>query len=112
MSSSFEDMAAYVPFAWNFLGEGEPQRIQGAAVGTPEFFKVLGVKPLVGRVFTEADTRLNGPCTVILGYSFWENAFGRRADILGKTIRLDNDLCTVIGVMPPGFMFPTRDGTL
>src|SRR5262249_16814943 len=61
---------------------------------------------------TEADTRLNGPCTVILSYSFWENAFGRRADILGKTIRLDDDLCAVIGVMPPGFMFPTRDGTL
>jgi len=47
MNASFEAMSAYALFAWNFTGEGNPQRLAGAAV-TPEFFKILSVKPLVG----------------------------------------------------------------
>jgi predicted permease len=109
LSTSFEGMSAYAPFSWNFSGEGEPRRIEGAAV-TPEFFPILGATPLIGRTFSEGDARLRAPRTVLLSYSFWQSVFGGRPDILGKTIRLDNDSYEAIGVMPPDFVFPARTG--
>src|SRR5262249_14067606 len=106
-SASFEAMTAYAIYAWNFLGEGEPQRLDGCAV-TPEFFRILRVQPLAGRVFNEDDVRESAPKTAILSYSLWQSVFGGRQDVLGKAIRLDNDARTVIGVMPPDFFFPIR----
>ncbi len=109
LSTSFEGLAAYSQFSWNFLGEGDPRRLEGAAV-TPEFFRILGVPPLIGRTFTTDDAQPRAPRTVVLSYAFWQSVFGGRRDILGKTIRLDNDSYPVIGVMPPDFIFPTRTG--
>jgi putative ABC transport system permease protein len=110
-STSFEDMSAHANFAWNFLGQGGPQRLEGSAV-TPEFFRILGIKPIAGRVITQEDARQNAPKTVVLSYSFWQNVFGGRQDALGQTIRLDDDPRIVIGVMPPDFAFPLRAGQL
>jgi predicted permease len=106
-NTSFEAMAAYSSYAWNFLGKGEPQRLEGTAV-TADFFPILSVRPLLGRVFNAEDGREGAARTVILSYSFWQNTFNGQPDVLGKTIRLDNDPRTVIGVMPPDFVFPVR----
>src|SRR6185369_13759097 len=77
LSTSFEGMSAYVPFSWNFVGEGDPRRLEGAAV-TPEFFRILGVPPLIGRTFNADDSKPGTPRTVVLSYSFWQNVFGGR----------------------------------
>jgi putative ABC transport system permease protein len=106
MSASFEAMSAYTSYSWNFLAEGEPQRLDGTVV-TPDFFRILAVKPLLGRIFDDADAREGAPGTVILSYSLWRAVFGGRPDILTKSVRLDNDSYAVIGVMPPDFIFPT-----
>jgi putative ABC transport system permease protein len=111
LSTSFEGMSAYAPFSWNFLGEGDPRRLEGSAV-TPEFFQILGVQPLLGRTFTADDAKPRASLTVVLSYSFWQSVYGGRTDILGKTIRLDNNSYPVIGVMPPNFVFPDRTGQL
>lgn len=106
-STSFESMAAYSSFTWNFLGQGEPQRLEGSVV-TPEFFTILRVHPIAGRLFNDEDAREGAPKTVIVSHSLWRKVFGGSPDVLGKTIRLDGDSRTVIGVMPPDFLFPVR----
>jgi len=106
-STSFEAMAAYSSDTATFLGKSEPQRLEGTRV-TPEFFQVLKVQATLGRVFTSQDVHQAAPATVILSYAFWQSGFGGVADILGRSIRLDNESATVIGVMPPDFFFPTR----
>jgi predicted permease len=108
-STSFEGMAAYSSYAWNFLGQGAPQRLEGSAV-TPEFFRLLQVQPLAGRLFNDNDAMEGSRKTVILSYSFWQTVFGRQESVLGQTIRLDDDLRTVIAIMPPDFLFPMRTG--
>ena len=111
MSTSFEAMSAYAPAAWNFIGEGDPQRLEGTAV-TPGFFKTLNVQPLLGRTFNEQDGIEGAAGTVVLSYEMWQSVFGRRPGVLGETIRLDNSSYAVIGVMPPDFFFPARGGQL
>src|SRR5262245_30277449 len=111
LSTSFQTISAYTPAAWNFIGEGDPQRLEGTLV-TPAFFKTLGVQPLLGRTFTEQDGIEGATGTVVLSYDMWQSVFGGRSDVLGKTIRLDNSSCAVIGVMPPDFFFPARGGQL
>src|SRR5215831_9315484 len=106
-NTSFEAMAAYSSYGWNFPGQGEPQRLEGTAV-TPDFFRILSIQPLLGRVFSADDGREAASRTVILSYSFWQNTFSGQTDVLGRTIRLDSDSYTVIGVMPPDFVFPVR----
>jgi hypothetical protein len=101
-------MAAYTSAAWNFIGgKGDPQRIEGTLV-TPEFFRILDIRPVAGRIFSDEDARDGSPRTVILSYSFWQSVFGGRGDILGQTVRLDNETYSVIGVTPADFLFPTR----
>jgi predicted permease len=107
LSPSFEEMAAYSGFAANFLSNGEPRRLDGTAV-TPEFFSILKQKPLFGRTFTTEDARGNAPRTVLMSYALWQSAFGGAADIVGRSVRLDNDSFTVIGIMPADFFFPVR----
>jgi len=111
LSTSFEVVSAYMPAAWNFIGEGDPQRLEGTAV-TPGFFKTLNVQPLLGRTFTEQDGIEGAAGTVVLSYEMWQSVFGGRPGVLGETIRLDNSSYAVIGVMPPDFFFPARGGQL
>src|SRR5215813_6896577 len=111
LSTSFEAVSAYMQAAWNFLGEGDPQRLEGTAV-TPAFFKTLDVQPLLGRTFTEQDGIEGAAGTVVLSYEMWQSVFGGRSDVLSKTIHLDNSSYAVIGVMPPDFFFPARGGQL
>src|SRR5262245_35724403 len=111
LSTSFEAMSAYATAAWNFVGEGDPQRIEGTVV-TPAFFNTLDVQPLLGRTFTEEDGIDGATGTVVLSYEMWQSVFGGRPGVLGETIRLDNSSYAVIGVMPPDFFFPARGGQL
>ena len=70
------------------------------------FFRVLGVTPVLGRDFVTSDDRPSSQATAILSNAFWKRRFGSAPDIIGKTILLDAKPYTVIGVMPPSFAFP------
>jgi predicted permease len=107
-SKSFSGLAAFNGVSMNLVGQGEPRRIEGAAV-TANLFSVLQTAPLVGRCFIENDDRPGAPATVLLSYALWQTAFGGDPDIVGKSVSLDDQSRTVIGVMPPDFLFPTRD---
>ncbi len=106
-NSVFQEIAAFTGFPANLLGQGAPEREQGAAV-TGDLFGLLGVQPLLGRSISPADDRDGAPRTAVLSYGLWRRAFGGDAGVLGRKLDLDGTPHVVIGVMPPGFHFPDQ----
>ncbi len=98
---SFTALAALVP-APVTIGGVAPERVMGAEV-SPEYFRLLGVRPAIGRDFTTGEGVEGGPGAVILGDGFWRRRFGADSSIVGRVIRLDERPFTVVGVMPSGF---------
>ncbi|MEA2560439.1 MAG: hypothetical protein QOH06_1943 [Acidobacteriota bacterium] len=102
-TSSFSGMGAYCFHAANLVGAGDPRRLE-TIQATPEVLPLLGVSPLIGRVFTARDTGQ----VALLSYAFWQSHFGGERSVIGRSVRLDGVTHTVIGVMPPLFQFPNR----
>jgi predicted permease len=102
---AFEGMALYDPVSFNVADERGADRIEGARV-THDFPAVLGITPLLGRMFTAEEDRPKGPPVVVIGEALWRQRFGGSADVLGRTLKLDGVVCTVIGVMPREAEFP------
>jgi putative ABC transport system permease protein len=98
-SHSFVEMTAARRFNFNLTGRESPSLLAGNMVSA-NFFRVLGVPMLLGRDFQEDDDRLGANRVVILGYAMWGST-GKDPDILGKTLILNDELYTVIGVAPP-----------
>jgi predicted permease len=103
---SFEGLAQYF-FAGSFIvaTHDTPQRLDGSHV-TANFFSLLGVKPALGRDFTESDDQPGVERVTIISDALWRSEFGGDPNILGRRLRLNGQPATVIGVMPPGFQFP------
>jgi predicted permease len=110
-SRSFAAIGAFHSISVNLVGEGEPERLTGSAL-TGEVLPMLGVNPLLGRTFTDADDRSGVDGTVILSYGLWQRNFGGNAAVLGQRLMLNGDPRVVIGVMPHDFHFPSADATL
>ncbi|MBX7187887.1 MAG: ABC transporter permease [Vicinamibacteria bacterium] len=107
MNTVFTDLGASASTSMNLIGDGEPLRVNGSWV-TSNLFDILRVAPQVGRLFTPEEDMEGAPGTVILSYGLWVEAFGGAASAVGRTIRLDEQSYTVIGVMPRNFSFPNR----
>jgi putative ABC transport system permease protein len=86
----------------------EPQRVRGN-YGTPNTFQVMGVPPLVGRVFGPDDVQAGSAPVAVLGYRFWQRQFGGDRNVVGRELRLDGTTRTVVGVMPKCFMWRGAD---
>src|SRR5262249_33263994 len=111
MNASLEGMAAFTGQSVNLVGEGEPQRLDGTAT-TWDLFAVLGTPPALGRVFTPDDDREGAPGTLVISHGLWQSRFGGDPGVLGRKVILDGEPSQIIGVMPPGFLFPTRETQL
>src|SRR5215510_2478821 len=107
-SRSFESLGAFRIRSFDLTGSGEPERIDGQWV-TAGLFPALGVRPLYGRLFLEEEDRHGAPRVILLSYRLWQRRFGSEAGIVGKSITLNGEPTTVVGVMPPGFRFPGSD---
>ncbi|HUQ88177.1 MAG TPA: ABC transporter permease [Vicinamibacterales bacterium] len=90
----------------NLTGDGEPIRI-GVGFVTANLFDVLGVRPLLGRVMTAEEDVPNGAQVAVLGYPIWQSRYGGDANVIGKTLLINDVPVQVIGVMPEGFRLPT-----
>jgi putative ABC transport system permease protein len=108
MSTSFDGMGIYHPLSQNLVGDGEPERLEGAAVSA-ELFPLLGLRAALGRTFNEADEKEGAPATVLISHGLWNARFGADPSVLGRTLKLDDAPVVVIGIMPPDVHFPTRD---
>jgi predicted permease len=107
-STIFEGVIASTISDVLWTGEGDPQRLRGNH-GTFNTFDVMGVAPLLGRTPTAADARPGAEPVAVLGYRFWQRQFGGDAGVLGRQLRLNDNVRTVIGVMPKRFMWRGAD---
>ncbi|HKV62012.1 MAG TPA: ABC transporter permease [Candidatus Acidoferrum sp.] len=106
-SGVFEEISALVSADANLTGGDQPERIE--LLGTsPGYFTMLGVQPQLGRVCTSQDAQPGFTLGVVISDGFWRRTFGADPQVLGKNIRVDSDLYSIIGVMPPGFRHPGR----
>jgi len=104
-NKSFSSVAAFESDGFNLTGEGQPLRIRASRM-TASALPTLGVSPMIGRTFTSEEDSAGSDNVVDLSYSLWQNQYHGDANILGRTIKLDEKPYTVIGVMPPSFHFP------
>ena len=88
--------------------DGDPQRLRGN-YGTPNTFLVMGVPALVGRTYLPDDARTDAAPVVVLGYRFWQRQFGGDRSVVGRQLRLNDQVRTVVGVMPKRFMWRGAD---
>jgi predicted permease len=106
---SFSQMAAYLNGSTvNVSYKNNPQRYAGAYV-TEDFFKIVGVAPMLGRDFTAADDKPGAEKVAILGHEIWQRDFAGDPKIVGQSVRINGRAATIIGVMPPNFKFPVSE---
>ena len=101
-SRSFDAIAVMQSWQPAMTSATQPERFDGQSV-TASYFRALGVSPALGRDFQEADDRFKGPHVVILSDALWRRRFGGDSAIVGRQVTLDDNLYTVLGVMPRGF---------
>jgi putative ABC transport system permease protein len=85
----------------------ESERV-AACVCSGNLFSTLRVTPAVGRIFRDDEDRFGAPRVAIIGFDVWQRHFGGARDVIGKSVRLDNDPYEIVGVAPPGLAYPSR----
>lgn len=103
----FEQIAVFRRQSYNLTGIGDPEFLLGGMVSA-ELFPALRVEPALGRTFTSEEDRPGGNQVAVLTHGLWQRRFGSDPDILGQTLTLNSKPYTVIGVMPAGFVYPSR----
>jgi putative ABC transport system permease protein len=101
-NQSFSGMAAYRLMNFTLTGAGEPEQLGGLIV-TANFFSLLGVEPVQGRILQPQDGLAGAPRVAVISYSYWQNRFASDTNVIGKTITLSGEPVTVVGVMTPNF---------
>ena len=101
-TKSWQYLAAYAGAQVNLTGEGEPQRLVGAKA-TAHYFDVYGIQPVLGRWFVPEEDVDGKNHVVVLSYPCWQRVFGGERNIIDRSIQLDGEPYTVIGVAPPHF---------
>jgi putative ABC transport system permease protein len=107
LNRSFSGVAATRGASASLTGDGVPEQLIGRAV-TPNFFPVLGVRPALGRTFTEEEDRARAQ-VVVISYGLWQRRYGGDPAIVGRGIAMNGTRYDVIGVMPRWFVFRNRD---
>ena len=105
-ATTLEDAAIFIQQGSSVSANGEHPRIVGTVTASPSLFHVLGVQPILGRGFAEADAAKGANPVVVLSYAGWQTFFGGDPKAIGQTLRIGGEPVTVIGVLPPWMRFP------
>ena len=105
---TFESFAAWRATTFTLTGVGDPVRLNVQLVSN-EFFPLLGVAPLLGRIPTEAEDRPNAPVVAVLSYQLWQRRFSGDPNVIGRVVQMSDRPTEIIGVMPAGFRFIQQD---
>jgi putative ABC transport system permease protein len=104
-SHSFVSTGLATERSFNLIQQGEPERVQGAAV-LSNYLSTLGVQPVIGRSFAPEEERPGGPAVALMGYGLWQRRFGGDPHVVGRSLDLEGRNTTVIGILPPTFDLP------
>lgn len=107
----FEQVGAFGDLSTNLTGEGEPESLEGQLV-TANVFTALGVQPALGRTFAPEEDQLGQHRVAVLSDTLWRRRFNTDASVINRTVTLNGEPFTIVGVMPPGFFFPVRETEL
>jgi predicted permease len=106
-TKSFSGLTAFAILPMSLTGQAKPERVWGTLV-TANYFNVLGVKPMLGRAFLPSEDRTaNGAPVAVISYRLWQTRFGGNRAILGRTIHVNLQPFTVVGIAPPVFQGST-----
>ncbi len=105
---TFSSMAIYRNEDYNFSDASEAERLSGYMISA-DFFRALGVQPVLGRTFRADDDQLGAAPVAVLGGGFWKRKFGSSPDIIGKSLTLNGTSYLVVGVIPASFTFFGHD---
>ncbi len=103
-STTLEDVGMYNGDSCSITGVGTPEHVSGMDV-TDGTLPLLGVRPVLGRLFTRRDDTAGAPKTIILSYNYWQKKFGGSSSVVGRTLNVDGTNREIIGVMPRDFQF-------
>jgi putative ABC transport system permease protein len=104
---ALESSAAYTGAGFTLTSDGEPERLEGAEASA-SFFDVLGVRPALGRGFLPDENQPGRTHVAVISHSLWTRRFNADRAVIGRSIVLNSEPHTVIGVMPEGFAYPTK----
>ena len=105
-SKTIDEFVEFGDWTFSVLGRGEPHRATGGLV-TPNFFKILGTKPILGRLLVPDDLQKSAPPVAVLTYGYWQRVFGSDPEIIGQTLDLTVKKPVVVGVLEPGSHYAT-----
>ncbi|HKS37980.1 MAG TPA: ABC transporter permease, partial [Verrucomicrobiae bacterium] len=103
-STVFEDLAAYQPGGFDLIGTGDPARLSGIRASA-SLFPLLRVQPELGRGFTKEEDTFGGDRVALISHRLWQERFEGATGVLGKSVTLDGNSYTIVGVLPNGFRF-------
>ena len=109
LSRSFAEIASATSNSFNMGVRGTPEQLAGANA-TPSLFRALGVNAQLGRTFTDDEGQPGHDSVVLLSHGLWQRAFGGDPSVLGRTIQVNSQAMTVVGVLPQGFEYPGLTG--
>jgi predicted permease len=101
----FSDVSTIVSGSENLTGAGHPERLE-FMVTHPNYFSLLGATPQIGRLFGPQDFALGFAPVAVISDGLWRRSYGADPNVIGRTVRLDNDPYTIVGVLPSGFRHP------
>lgn len=107
-SRALEGIVEYHSMSFTLLGLGEPQRVQTGVVSA-QFFDLFGVEPILGRTFVPSDDREGADPVLLLSSGFWQRAFDGDAGVIGRKLRMNDRVHTVVGVLPPVPQYPNEN---
>jgi len=107
-SQSLAQVEEYHQMGFILLDGKEPSQVRTGVVSA-HFFDMLGIKPYLGRLFTEADETRDAPAVLVLSYPYWKNHYGGDPDIVGRHFRMNDRVHTVVGVLPPVPQYPREN---
>jgi predicted permease len=103
---SITDVGAFQTIQRNIIASDGSVELAAVAEVSPAGFRVARVPPAIGRPITDADAAPGAAPVIVIGYDVWQRRFAGARDVIGRELRLDKDVHTVVGVMPKGFQFP------
>jgi predicted permease len=107
-ATNFEEVVEYHNLNFNLLGHGEPERVRSGVVSW-NFFQTLGVQPLLGRVFLPDDDVPGAAPVLILSHRYWMRSFGGDSSVVGQTVKMNDHIHTIVGVLPPVPHYPREN---